>query len=327
MIYLALAILCSVTIGVIFKYTGQRGVDRVSLLTVNYVAAVGVGLVLLATGGSVVEEGLDVSSGMLGLSVLVGVLLIGGFFLLSLATDLAGMSLSLGVWRVSVVLPFLASWIIWAETPSLWQGGGMLLAAVAFFMIARQPEPGVPEHAMADSEVGSEADGSLSTESVTEQVPLSEVKEVASEAPAVASFGVLLLLFLSSGAIDISLKAFEETYNAGQGETALFLLLSFGMAGLVGLVPVLNKGVREGVWPMQNAYVWGTVLGIVNYGSLEFLLRALEHFPGTVVFPVNHLAIVLVGALIGVFTFGERLSRINLLGITLATLALALLMM
>ena len=315
MLYLALAILCSVTIGVLFKYTGQQGIDRVALLTVNYVAAVGVGLLLLVSGGSVVEGDLAVSGGMLGLSAFVGVLLIAGFFLLSLATDLAGMSLALGVWRVSVVLPFLASWVIWAEPPSVWQGGGMALAAIAFFMIARQT-PAVEARAEAGAATAGSASG-----------PVAPVATVAEEAPTVASFGVLLLLFLSSGAIDISLKTFSELYNAAQGEQAFFLLLSFGMAGLVGLVPVLTKGLRTGEWPTTAAYGWGTVLGVVNYGSLEFLLRALGAFPGTVVFPVNHLAIVLLGAVVGVFVFGEHLSRINRWGIALATLALVLLMM
>ncbi len=318
MLYLVLAILCSVTIGVIFKYTGGQGIDRVALLTVNYAAAIGVGVLLLATGSSVVEGDMNLSAGMLGLSVLVGVLLIAGFFLLSLATDLAGMSLSLGVWRVSVVLPFLASWVIWAEAPSLWQGGGMALAALAFFMIARQsPAVAAREEVAAPAPAQAEAEP---------PVP-DTVQSVAEEAPTVASFGVLLLLFLSSGAIDISLKTFSEVYNAAQGEQAFFLLLSFGMACLVGLVPVLAKGLRSQEWPTQAAYGWGVVLGVVNYGSLEFLLRALDAFPGTVVFPVNHLAIVLLGAVIGVFIFGEYLSRINLWGIALATVALVLLMM
>ncbi|MFO8233532.1 MAG: hypothetical protein R6U20_12830 [Longimonas sp.] len=324
MLYLLLAILCSVAIGVLFKYTGQQGIDRVSLLTVNYVAAVGVGVALLATGGSVVEGDVSLSAGMLGLSALVGVLLIAGFFLLSLATDLAGMSLALGVWRVSVVLPFLASWVIWAEPPSVWQGGGMVLAAIAFFLIAQQS----PAQAAREQKTAS-GPSAAAAESDSDAVAAAPapVQTVAEEAPTVASFGVLLLLFLSSGAIDISLKTFSEVYNAAQGEQAFFLLLSFGMAGLVGLVPVLAKGLRHYEWPTTAAYGWGTVLGIVNYGSLEFLLRALDAFPGTVVFPVNHLAIVLLGAVVGIFIFGEYLSRINRWGIALATVALVLLMM
>jgi multidrug transporter EmrE-like cation transporter len=324
MLYLVLAILCSVTIGVLFKYTGQQGIDRVALLTINYVAAVGVGVVLFATGGSVVEGDLSLSAGMLGLSAFVGVLLIAGFFLLSLATDLAGMSLALGVWRVSVVLPFLASWVIWAEPPSGWQGAGMALAAIAFFLIAQQS----PSNAAREEETASvPPTASAEADSDAVSTAPAPVQTVAEEAPTVASFGVLLLLFLSSGAIDISLKTFSETYNAAQGEQAFFLLLSFGMAGLVGLVPVLTKGLRHREWPTAAAYGWGTVLGIVNYGSLEVLLRALGVFPGTVVFPVNHLAIVLLGAVVGVFIFGEYLSRINRWGIALATVALVLLMM
>ena len=115
----------------------------------NYAAAVGVAGVLLGIGGRSVEEGLTLSPALLTLGVGTGVVLIAGFFALAWATEVAGMSLAIGVMRVSVVVPFLASWLVWGEVPTGAQGVGMALAAGAFFLLAHrrsspEPVPAVP---------------------------------------------------------------------------------------------------------------------------------------------------------------------------------------
>jgi drug/metabolite transporter (DMT)-like permease len=304
MIDLAFAVLCSVSIGMIFKHTGRIGLDRTTLLTVNYAAAVGVAVLLFATGGRTLEGGIPLSAELLGLAGGVGVLLIAGFFLLSYATDVAGMSLAIGVMRVSVIIPFLASWLVWEEVPSIAQGVGMVLASAAFFLIAqkyRVPAPTVGEGNGASAVPGA---------------PLDEIDWHASL--------VLALTFCAGGGVDLSMKAFEEGIG-GESSRVVFLLLAFGAAFLVGLVMVVGRGVWRGRWPGTAAVGWGVVLGVVNYGSLEFLLRAIAELPGPFVFPANNIAIMLLAAALGVALWGERLSRINYLGLALAVVALILL--
>lgn len=311
MINLAFAVLCSVGIGMVFKHAGRLGLDRTALLTVNYAAAVAVGGVLMSLGGRSTEVGLELSPGLLVLSVGTGALLIAGFFVLAVATDEAGMSLATGVMRVSVVIPFMASWLVWDEVPSLAQGAGMVLAAVAFFLIAqkeRRPEP-VPAAAGPGAPTGApEPDPGPSTAPVIDW----------------RAFGVLALTFCSGGAVDLSMKTFEE----GFGDTnsrVLFLMGAFGVAFLIGAVVVGHRGLRYGRWPERRTVGWGLLLGVINYGSLEFLLRAVEVLPGTVVFPANNIAIMVLAAAVGVFFWNEHLSRANRIGIGLAVAALVLL--
>jgi drug/metabolite transporter (DMT)-like permease len=307
MIFLACAVVCSVTIGVIFKHAGQLRLDRTALLTVNYAAAVGVAGVLLGIGGRSVEEGLTLSPALLALGIGTGVVLIVGFFALAWATEVAGMSLAIGVMRVSVVVPFLASWLVWEEVPTGAQGVGMVLAAGAFFLLAHRRSSPEPVPAAAGPSSGS-----------------------APTAPAAASSvdwraaGVLALTFCLGGAVDVSMKTFEEGFGVGNSRV-LFLMLAFGVAFLVGAGAVLRRGVQRGVWPTSQTIGWGVVLGVVNYGSLEFLLRAIEALPGPFVFPVNNIAIMTLAALLGVTVWGERLSRPNKIGLGLAGLALLLL--
>jgi drug/metabolite transporter (DMT)-like permease len=301
MINLILAVLCSVSIGMIFKHTGRQGVDRTTLLTVNYAAAVAVAAALIAFGGRA-AAGLSLSPSLLGLAGGVGALLIAGFFLLSYATDVAGMALAIGVMRVSVVIPFLASWLVWKEVPSPAQGVGMGLAAVAFFLIAqkhRPPRSGRPGAAA--------------------QTLRGRLREVDGHA-----FLVLALTFLAGGGVDLSMKAFEEGFGDANSRV-LFLLLAFGAAFVVGGVLVGVRGLWLGRWPAAAAVGWGLVLGVVNYGSLEFLLRAIAALPGPFVFPANNIAIMILAAGLGVAVWNERLTPANRWGLGLAGLALVLL--
>jgi hypothetical protein len=63
----------------------------------------------------------------------------------------------------------------------------------------------------------------------------------------------------------------------------------------------------------------------VNYGSLEFLLRAIAALPGPFVFPANNIAIMILAAALGVAVWNERLTPANRWGLGLASLALILL--
>jgi len=323
MIYLGLAVACSLAIGMIFKVAGRENMDRTALLTVNYLAAVAVAVGLLALGGRSVGEGLSLSSSLIGLGVGTGALLIAGFFVLMVATDVAGMSLAIGVMRVSVVIPFMASWLVWNEVPTLAQGVGLVLAGVAFFLIARkeqEPRPAAAREApvaAAESALPGpgEPDASLPD-------PADLAEQAADVDPKV--FGVLALTFLAGGAVDVTMKTFEEIYGAANNRV-LFLLLAFGIAFLIGAAVVVWRGIRRGIWPDRRTIGWGLVLGVINYGSLEFILRAIERLPGTVVFPVNNIAIVLLAAVLGITVWDEHLSRLNRIGLGCAVAALVLL--
>lgn len=297
MLYLGLAVACSLAIAMIFKLSERRGLDRISLLTVNYAVAFVVAAGLLAAGVEDVGEGLALSPGLVALGVWTGALFIGGFVLFSYAILLAGMSLATGVMRLAVALPFLASWFVWDEVPSAAQLAGLGVAGIAFFLIARRGDQPVAAFGI----------------------------EVETRHPAPWKVaGVLALLFLAGGAVDTSMKAFGELY-AGTNSRALFLLMVFGVAFGLGLGWVVWRGLRRGRWVRPEEAVLGVVLGLVNYGSAEFILQAIARLSGTFVFPANNIAIVVGAAVLGVVVWGERLTRTNKLGLGLAAAALLLL--
>jgi drug/metabolite transporter (DMT)-like permease len=307
MVALAFAVVSSVAIGVIFKHAGRRQLDRTALLTVNYASAVGVAVLVLTFGGRNVEGGLALSVGLVTLGIVTGVILIAGFFALAWATEAAGMSLAIGVMRVSVVVPFLTSWLVWSEVPTLAQGIGMILAMCAFFLLAHRKSTPAPAPAHASSPAGGLTAETQATPSVDWYAT-----------------GVLALTFCLGGGVDVSMKAFQEGFGT-QNSRVLFLLLAFGVAFLIGAAIVLWRGVVRDHWPTGRTLGWGLLLGVVNYGSLEFLLRAIEALPGPFVFPANNIAIMSLAALLGVTVWGEHLSRPNRIGLGLAAVALLLL--
>jgi drug/metabolite transporter (DMT)-like permease len=292
MIYLVLAVSCSLTIGMIFKHAGRHGIHRLELLTANYLAGTALSiLLLLMRDGSIA---IDPSGGVVVLGIVTGALFIAGFFLLSLATEMAGMGLAIGVMRVSVVVPFLASWWIWGEVPSPSQGVGLILAGLAFFLIAS----GRPSQAPSLSEKPA--------------------------APQLAVFIVLAAVFVVGGVIDTLLKAFEESHGPTT-DSAVFLGVVFAIAFAIGLAIRLPGYLLRKQRIDVRALGWGVLLGAVNYGSAAFLLAAIGQLSGPFVFPANNIAIVIGAAVLGVVFWGERLSRSNIIGLGLAALALVLL--
>lgn len=307
--FLFLAVACSLGIATVFKLAERRDLDRTALLAVNYAAAAALALALQgAQAGSV-------APGVVGLGVALGVLFIGGFWLFSRAIREVGIGLAAGAMRLSVVVPVVVSWAVWGEAPSLVQGAGLVLAGAAFVLVAR-PAPGPP------------AGGTVPAAAVAAEVPAATAAAAGlpDASPRRRSGGALLLglLFLSGGLVDVLMKTFQKGYAASV-PTPTFLLFVFGVAFAVGAAAVAATGVRTGRWPGLDVVAWGVGLGVINYGSAEFLLRALGTLPAPVAFPLNGVSIVLGAAVLGRLVWGERLSRANAAGLGLAAIAVALL--
>ncbi|RSK38301.1 EamA family transporter [Mangrovimonas spongiae] len=131
-----------------------------------------------------------------------------------------------------------------------------------------------------------------------------------------------VILFLGSGTIDTSIKYIETTYVPDNG-IPLFSASIFGIAAILGL---LTLTIKKEFKITTKAIIGGFLLGIVNYGSIYFLLKALDHelFESSTLFTVNHVGIVMLSTLVGLFIFKEHLTKKNWIGIVLAIIAIIL---
>ncbi|MGB0980285.1 MAG: EamA/RhaT family transporter, partial [Croceimicrobium sp.] len=134
-----------------------------------------------------------------------------------------------------------------------------------------------------------------------------------------------IILFIGSGFLDAFLK-YNEAELVPKLDQAWFASSIFGCAGLFGLVLVLYQMIFKGKKFPIRSVIGGFALGIPNYGSIYFLLRALslDGLESSSIFALNNVGVVFLSAVIGYFFFKEQLSKINLTGILLAMVSIVL---
>ncbi|UZO79357.1 EamA family transporter [Aquimarina sp. ERC-38] len=134
-----------------------------------------------------------------------------------------------------------------------------------------------------------------------------------------------LLVFLGSGIIDTSLKYLEYKY-VSQDEVSIFSATIFGVAAFIGLLILLYKAVRKTLVIKLKNIIAGMTLGIVNYGSIYCLIRALrfEGMDSSTTFTINNVGILITSTLMGMLFFKEKLHLKNWIGIGLAIISILL---
>ena len=130
-----------------------------------------------------------------------------------------------------------------------------------------------------------------------------------------------LLLFLGSGIIDTSIKYIQNTF-VPEYHLPLFSASIFGGAAVLGAIWLLISKTPIN----RKSIIGGIVLGIPNYYSIYFLLKALDSkfYASGVIFTMNNISIVVLTALLGFFIFKEKLTLKNSLGIAVAIISILL---
>ncbi len=133
----------------------------------------------------------------------------------------------------------------------------------------------------------------------------------------------LVVIFVGMGVIDILLKQVSKTTSI-PATTSLFIIfiLAF-IVSILGLIYlIINKKTRFS-WPH---ILIGWILGIANFGNILFFIKAhqaLSTRPASV-FSTMDIGVIVLGSLIGLAIFRERLSWLNLAGIALGIIAIVI---
>ncbi|WP_299010244.1 DMT family transporter [uncultured Tenacibaculum sp.] len=134
-----------------------------------------------------------------------------------------------------------------------------------------------------------------------------------------------MLLFLGSGSIDTLLKYTEDTY-VSKGAVPMFLSTIFGCALLFGIFFSLLQFVNKKVKLEWKTLVGGIALGVPNYYSMEFLLKALQTkgLESATIFTINNVSVVVLTTVFALLFFKEKLVKKNWIGIGLAIISILL---
>ncbi len=129
----------------------------------------------------------------------------------------------------------------------------------------------------------------------------------------------LILLLLAGGGGDAMSKVFEVYGNSALSEQFLFYTFATALLLCVGLT------IRQKEKPGIAEIGYGLLVGIPNYFSARFLLRAVESLAAVIVYPTVSVATMVVITLAGVCFFKERLGKRQWIAVAMILVALAML--
>ncbi|MBT8239563.1 MAG: DMT family transporter [Croceitalea sp.] len=283
MLYLALSVLCSSFIFVIFKLFEVYKVQTLYAIITNYVVACSVGLVFY-------QEPLEPTQIMANSwfygTLALGVLFILIFNIMAKTSQQIGVSVASVATKMSLVIPVVFGVFVYGEILSTLKVLGILLALAAVYFASMKER----------------------------SINLSK-----------ASLVLPLLVFLGSGIIDTSIKWMQET-QLSQAEYPIFSAVVFAAAAVMGILFILFKSLKTPIRLNFRNVLGGIALGVPNYFSIYFLLKALENdqWNSASIFTINNVAIVMFSTLLGILLFKEQLSLKNWVGIIMAVVSILL---
>lgn len=283
MINLALSVLCSSLIFVVFKLFSVHKVHTLSAIITNYVVASICGLVFNPLTISLPQ--LMSKPWFLG-TVLLGVFFLLVFNIMAKSSQINGVGVTSVATKMSLVVPVLFAVMYYRDKLSILQIMGIILALAAVYL-------------------ASSRESGLRMERNHLWLPV--------------------LVFLGSGCIDTSIKFIQEGYLM-DSDYPIFSSTVFGAAALSGFVFLGIKRTGIAANFRFKSVLGGIGLGIPNYFSIFFLLRALNHnsLNSASIFTINNVAIVLFTTLLGIVLFKEILTSKNWLGVGLAVISIVL---
>lgn len=277
MLFLILSIICSVTVGVIFKVARKYSISFTQVVAWNYVFATILCFVSFKPDLNTID-----STAPWSLYVTIGVLLPSIFLFLIESIKHMGIVKTDAAQRLSLFIPILASWLLFKEEFSILKISAFVVAIPALLLILTK-----------------------NTENTKNK------------------WGYPAIVLIGFGMIDILFKQIA-TYTSLPYTSSLFVILGIAMTIMITAVSyeVVFKKVKISI---HNILIGGLV-GIFNFGNILFYLKAHQEFsksPSTVFAGMN-MGVIIIGSLVGVLIFKEKLSKMNFIGLILALIAIVL---
>lgn len=140
-----------------------------------------------------------------------------------------------------------------------------------------------------------------------------------------------IILFLGMGIVD-SIVKYAQQYYVNDNVLPLFTVILFIMAAISGLVTKMLRKTSFKELLNPKVLMWGIALGISNYGSLYFVIKALNYkdtignnIGGSIVFGINNLGVIALSVIIGLVVFKEKILPVNWVGIIVSFIAIYIL--
>lgn len=301
MLYLTLAILCSSSIALIFKYSETHDMNRYAVTSTNYFVAFIVSLIMIISSKLYFIKDISLSNffkefdkvvfhnnslfspeSSLIWATIVGIVA-GSFFFLSFiyyqkSVNENGVGISGCFGKLGILIPMLLSIVLWRELPSKLQWFGIFLSLLSILIV------NLPEKKSNKMDF----------------------------------HFTLILLFLFGGLAEFSNKIFQK--YALINYKSVFLFFVFIMAFLISLYFTLKSKNKITKFDLTI----GFLVGIPNLFSSFFLILSLDYIKTAIAFPIYSAGSILLINLGGFIIFKEKLKSKEFFSIFLTILALIL---
>ena len=285
MFNLILAIIASSLVSIMMRVGEGRAKNNISMLSVNYFLCMI--LAIIYTGvGNLMQMGEGLGTAI-GLGSINGFFYIASLILFQNSVKKNGVVLSSIFMKLGIMMPLIISILLFGEMPTVVQVIGFVIAVTAIVIInMKEKEENVTNHKT----------------NRTSPVKLG-----------------LILVLVGCGMADGMSKIYQELGTREFEE--LFLVCTFVIAFILSVLFVKYKKQKY----TSNEILYGILLGVPNYYSARFLLKALGEIPAVVAYPTFSIGTIAVITLTGVVAFKEKLTIRQMFAVGLIAVAVVLL--
>jgi drug/metabolite transporter (DMT)-like permease len=290
MFFLIGSIFLSTYLAIAFKICDRYGINAFQAIVFNYFTCILTGSIV---NGSVPAYAKIIDEPWFVFAVIMGTGFILSFNLIALTVQKNGLAIAAVASKLSLIIPFTASFILYRETAAALKIAGILLALLAVVLTLYPPEYA------ADKD-------DTKRRGLNVRIIL-----------------LPLVVFFATGLLDTLVKYVEQSFLNARNSND-FLITTFTVAFVTGFILLISLVVAGKIKFQLKAVLAGFLIGIPNYFSIWCLMKVLKINPGSssVIFPVNNMGIVLLSALLAWIVFKEKLSPVNWTGIVLSVVAI-----
>lgn len=286
MIYLALSVLSSVVIFIVFKLFGEFKINTLHAIVVNYIVAFICGIIAY---DSPIHFSEVVNNGWFYYSLGLGALFILVFNLMALTTQRSGLSVVSVATKMSVVIPICFGLIYYKESLDAYKTLGIVLALIAVYLTSIKSRNGL----------------------------LIQRRDLLFPFLVFVGSGIIdtSIKFLEGAYVNKDdIAIFSATIF---GSAAIVGLLFISFQAIQNSLTITLKSVIGGI-------ALGVPNYFSIYFLVKALRSDLLDSSG--IFTVNNVGVVMISTLLGILLFKEKLIAKNWFGILLAVLSILLIM-
>lgn len=284
MIYLALSVLASTLIFIIFKLFSKYHVDTLQAIVVNYIVASVSGIIAYS-------EPIDLSSvsgkGWFFGAMILGIIFISVFNLMAITTQRNGLSVAAVATKMSLVIPIVFGVIVYQESTGIIKIIGILIALIAVYLTSIKTTGGIP---------------------ITKKNLIFPVLVFIGSGVIDTSIKFLETHYVAKNDIPV----FSATVF---GFAAIVGIITLASKAITGTFKIAFKNIIAGiVLGVPNYFSIYFLIQALRHDSMD----------SSTVFTINNVAILLVSTLAGILFFQEKLTLKNWIGIILAIISIIL---